>query len=756
MRRTLNVLLAIAMAVSCIAGNAMHVKAETEGKKTVIALDPGHDDRHGGASAGGLNEQDLTLKIAYYCKEELEKYDNIEVYMTRKDAACPYPDTTSSARCIDQRVLAAANAGASLYVSLHLNAEEWGTSASGVEVIYPNSSWKSGLGSTGMRLAQYIQGELTALGLYNRGIYYKDSTIGETYPDGSVSDYYTVQIAGKENGIPSVIVENAFITNATDRDNFLQTEEGLKKLGVANANAILKTLGNHVGWEYWNNHWYYYSNNVAQTGWQMIGGVWYYFNAEGQMQTGWELVDGEWYYMNEDGAMQTGWLLNKEEWYYLNPNGVMQRGWKTIDGTKYFFNSDGEIVDNAKAFIIDVSKWQGTIDWDKVAKTEVDGVIVRCGHGDETTEEDGMWQDEKFAENIEALKRLGIPYGIYYYNTATSVEQAYVQAQNAIDMMKNANAVPTFPVFVDIEQDAGTCDLVAIAKIYMEVFAMNGYQPGIYANANYWNNYLNDSSLNRYQKWIANYGVNDGYANAEYEPKADFGNYVMWQYTSQGIVDGITENTVDCSVLFDWYQGMNGWVLVNGKWFYYENGYLTYGWRVINGTWYYFAGNGVMQTGWQMVDGIWYYMNADGAMQTGWQYVNGTWYYMNGSGAMLTGWQYVNGTWYYMHTSGAMLTGWQMVDGIWYYMNTDGAMQTGWQLVNGQWYYMNTSGAMLTGWQYVNGAWYYMNTSGAMTTGWQYVNGTWYYMNGSGAMLTGRHTIGGKTYLFSGSGAWIG
>lgn len=125
MKRTLNVVLAVIVAISSIVGNSAVVKAETEKEKTVIALDPGHDERHGGASAGGLNEQDLTLKIAYYCKEELEKHDEIEVYMTRTDAACPYPDTTKSARCIEQRVIAAANAGASMYVSLHLNAEEW-------------------------------------------------------------------------------------------------------------------------------------------------------------------------------------------------------------------------------------------------------------------------------------------------------------------------------------------------------------------------------------------------------------------------------------------------------------------------------------------------------------------------------------------------------------------------------------------------------------------------------------------------------
>ena len=776
MKRTLNVVLAVIVAISSIVGNSAVVKAETEKEKTVIALDPGHDERHGGASAGGLNEQDLTLKIAYYCKEELEKHDEIEVYMTRTDAACPYPDTTKSARCIEQRVIAAANAGASMYVSLHLNAEEWGTSACGVEVIYPNDSWNAGLGSTGMRLAQYIQGELTALGLYDRGIYYRNSTIGETYPDGSVSDYYTAQIAGKENGIASVIVENAFITNATDRANFLQTEEGLKKLGVANANAILKTLGNHVGWEYWDNHWYYYVNNVAQTGWQAINGYWYYFNEVGQMQTDWEYVDGFWYYMNSDGQMQTGWLQQQEGWYYLNPSGAMQIGWKVINGTKYLFDNNGLMVDGAQAFIIDVSKWQGTIDWDKVVAAGVDGAIVRCGHGDETTEPDGQWRDPKFEENIAALNRLGIPYGIYYYNTATTVEQARIQARNAVEMIKQTNAQPTMPVFADIEQDAGNCDLVSIAKIYMEEFVANGYKAGIYANDNYWKNYLNDLSLNVYYKWVAAYGINNGNPASGFIPVNGFENYMMWQYTSQSVLDGITANTVDCNVLFEWHNKPNGWLKNNGAWYYYENGRLAHDWRFINGQWYYFANGGQMQTGWQAIRGNWYYMDNNGVMQTGWKLLGDSWYYMAGSGAMQTGWLYLNGTWYYMTQGGAMQTGWECVNGIWYYMDKNGAMvtgwrylentwyymagsgamQTGWVCLNGTWYYMDQSGAMRTGWEFVNGIWYYMDRSGAMVTGWKYLEGTWYYMDGSGAMLTGQHTIGGKTYLFSNSGAWIG
>ncbi len=210
----------------------------------VVALDPGHDDRHGGAAHNGLVEQDLTLKIAKYAKEELETYQGVRVYMTRTTSACPYPETTSSGRCIEQRMLAAARAGASIYVSIHLNATDSNAVASGAEVIYPNSNWKPQVGAEGKALAQSILNELVNLGLNNRGIYYKDSTLdNEKYDDGSKSDYFAVQIYGKEQGIPGIIVEHAFMTNASDVNNFLSTEDGLRRLGVADATGIANTYG---------------------------------------------------------------------------------------------------------------------------------------------------------------------------------------------------------------------------------------------------------------------------------------------------------------------------------------------------------------------------------------------------------------------------------------------------------------------------------------------------------------------------------
>ena len=108
----------------------------------VVALDPGHDAKDAGAQGFGLKEEDLTLKIANYCKEELEQYSGVEVYMTRTGAACPYDK--AGANCIENRVNAAADAGAQIFVSFHLNSST-ASSAKGAEVIIQNKNWRPAL-----------------------------------------------------------------------------------------------------------------------------------------------------------------------------------------------------------------------------------------------------------------------------------------------------------------------------------------------------------------------------------------------------------------------------------------------------------------------------------------------------------------------------------------------------------------------------------------------------------------------------------
>lgn len=204
----------------------------------VIVLDPGHDNTHAGArNTSGLKEEELTLKIAQYCKEELENYDGITLYMTRSTSVCPHPGTTSVV-CNSNRVAYAKSVGADVYVSFHLNTAA-ATSASGAEVYYPNGNYNATIGSQGKELANQIQQKLVALGLNNRGIKIMYSQDGSTYPDGSLADYYGVIKNSKLNGFPGIIIEHAFLSNASDASNFLSSEEGLKKLGVADAQGIV-------------------------------------------------------------------------------------------------------------------------------------------------------------------------------------------------------------------------------------------------------------------------------------------------------------------------------------------------------------------------------------------------------------------------------------------------------------------------------------------------------------------------------------
>ena len=335
---------------------------QTRNTNLVVALDPGHDSSHAGASANGVREEVLTLKIAQYCKAELENYAGVSVYMTRTSAACPHPGG-SSAKDIEQRVADAAKAGASIYVSIHLNSSK-SSSAKGAEVIYPNSSWKPQVGADGKRLAELIEDELVGIGLEKRAIYSKNTTIGETYEDGSISDYFTVQISAKEHGIPGIIVEHAFVTNSSDVNNYLNNETGLKKLGVADATGIAKYFGlEKEGWQKDSKGWWYQSGSgYLKNQWALINGNWYYFDSDGYMRTDWQKIKGSWYYLGDandgamktdwkyingfwynfgkagDGSMKTGWYKSNENWYYLggSEDGRMQTDWKKIDNSWYY------------------------------------------------------------------------------------------------------------------------------------------------------------------------------------------------------------------------------------------------------------------------------------------------------------------------------------------------------------------------------------------------------------------------------------
>ncbi len=153
--------------------------------------------------------------------------------------------TSDKAVGLTERVNMAKNWGADVFVSLHINSAV--ASAKGVEVWYPNSNYNSTVHKNGKELAKYILDELTDLGLYDRGVKYKDyqSSDGSApvkYPDGSLADYYSVIRDSKRAGFPGIIVEHAFITNTEDAQMLAQDSK-LKQMGIADATGIANYLG---------------------------------------------------------------------------------------------------------------------------------------------------------------------------------------------------------------------------------------------------------------------------------------------------------------------------------------------------------------------------------------------------------------------------------------------------------------------------------------------------------------------------------
>lgn len=202
-----------------------------------ICLDPGHGGNDSGAvGVNNAYEKDLTLKIAQYCKQELEKYD-CNVIMTRTG------DTNPS---LEDRANYAKSQGAQYLISIHLNSGSG--YAVGAEVYYPNTNWRPDISQNGKNVAQAIQNQLVSLGIRDRGIKFRTIDTNEypdpfRYNDGSVADYYGIIRNAKYNGLTGLIIEHCFINSVSDYNNYLNSDAKLQKLGVADANGIVSALG---------------------------------------------------------------------------------------------------------------------------------------------------------------------------------------------------------------------------------------------------------------------------------------------------------------------------------------------------------------------------------------------------------------------------------------------------------------------------------------------------------------------------------
>ncbi len=603
-------------------------KKERSNSNLVIVLDPGHDaSKHSGATANGVREEVVTLKIAEYCKEVLEQYSSVSVYMTRTDGNCPYPDTNSIDDIL-KRVEWAKTKDADVFISFHINSSVSGA-AQGAEVYYPQGE------ENAQELAKDIVGELAKLGLKNRG--------------DKGDDSYAVIRHSKRNGFPGLIIEHAFVSNVSDAKWF-QTEENLKKLGEADAAGIIKYYGltkDKGKWEFTGEHWkwkegngkyatstwksidgvwyYFDTNSNMTTGWQQIGGIWYYMNSSGAMTTGWQQIGGTWYYMNSSGAMQTGWQQIGGTWYYMNGSGVMQTGWRTIGNQTYYLNEGGAMATGWK-LVENVWYYFNS-----------SGYLLK---GEQTIAGTKWYLDE----NTGALYT-GWHYtaGKWYYHTSEGLKQTGWQFIGGTWYYMNADGVMTTG-----------WQLIGGTWYYMD--ESGEMQTGWQQVGGTW--YYMDGSGAMQTGWKL------------------LGNHWYYMNGSGAMLTGFQAIGNEKFYFNASGEMQTGWQFIDNVWYYFNtSGYLLKGEQTIGGQkWYLDANTGALYMGWHFTDGKWYYHTSEGLKQIGWQKIGETWYYMDKNGVMQTGWQTIGNQKYYFDGSGAMVTGWQLIDNVWYYFENSGEL----------------------------------------------------------------------------------
>lgn len=187
---------------------------------------------------------------------------------------------------------------------------------------------------------------------------------------------------------------------------------------------------------------------------------------------------------------------------------------------------------------IDVSEFQGKIDWEKVKNDGIEFAILRCGYGMDFSNQD----DVEYERNANECERLGIPYGVYLMSYANTVEKARSEAKHVLRLIEGRKI--SLGVWHDIE-DNGTSGainketLTNIINTFCNTIKNAGYKVGVYANLNWLENKIERIIRDNYDIWVAQY-----YSKCEYE-----GKYIMWQHTSSGKVNGISTN-VDMNILY--------------------------------------------------------------------------------------------------------------------------------------------------------------------------------------------------------------
>lgn len=226
---------------------------------------------------------------------------------------------------------------------------------------------------------------------------------------------------------------------------------------------------------------------------------------------GWQTIDGKTYYYTEDNKKVTGEQV--------------------IMGAKYVFDSDGVLTSTTGIMGIDVSKWNGDIDWSQVKASGVNYVIIRCGY--RGSSKGSLIEDPKYKANIEGATKAGLKVGVYFFSQAIDEVEAVQEASMVLSLVKNYKI--SYPIFLDVEASGGRADNIsketrtAVCKAFCQTIQNAGYTPGVYANRVWLNGKIDTSQLGNCKIWLAQYAAQPTYT----------GRYEIWQYKDSGSVPGI-------------------------------------------------------------------------------------------------------------------------------------------------------------------------------------------------------------------------
>lgn len=238
---------------------------------------------------------------------------------------------------------------------------------------------------------------------------------------------------------------------------------------------------------------------------------------------------------NSTEYIYTGWQEINGNTYFYDKNGVPVTGEQVIQGAKYNFDSTGALIKGSGTMGIDVSKWNGNINWTAVKNSGVSFVIIRCGYRGSSS--GALIEDPKFKANIQGAQNAGLKVGIYFFSQAISDVEAVEEASMTAQLIKNYRI--SYPVFLDVEGSGGRGDKIdsatrtTVINAFCQTIKNSGYTPGVYANKTWLQSKMNVGQLNGCKIWLAQYNTSPTYN----------GHYDLWQYSERGTIGGISGKT---------------------------------------------------------------------------------------------------------------------------------------------------------------------------------------------------------------------